>query len=218
MALVNSAMDVAPRYLRLIRDITIKVHVKCYKDGLPREEFLRIQSALSKFAERLTTGHSLLKFTIIYLEQTGDITRARSNIGNYELQARIYREWNGKEVINREYLAWTSVDKEAIDEAISREVYYQILEPLGLIHGVRHVKISSGNEDFNQRLTRAIQSQTKVCKPIFAMETRVVKVRGRKQIKQCRVTGRKWFESKYDFLLEAPSGEQQSNRGASPTS
>ena len=215
-AMQNTITSIAPRYWRLLRDITIKVHVKCYRDGIPRERYLMIQSALETFAAALTTGHSLVKITIIYLEHTSDLPRLDHSVGDWELKD-IQDSHDGAPSCFKAHkpLGWEGCDQkaDAVRSAPVTDTYHKVLEPLGLIFGVRTVHISGGNEDFNQRLTRAIQSPHRICEPVPVSE--IPKGRGRERK---LAEGRKWYESKYDFLFDAPAGkEQRSGGGVSST-
>lgn len=81
--------------------------------------------------------------------------------------------------------------------------FENVLEPLGTLHGIRDVKIENVTPAFKVKLTRALKGSEIACRLAEeAYRTKMVKVKGRRRPRTCRL--RVYHESRYIWKPLSP--------------
>lgn len=80
-----------------------------------------------------------------------------------------------------------------------------VLEPLGIVHGIPEVTITGVEPEFMEKLKSALTGEKISCSPIqeVAYGTRTVKVKGRKRLQRYRL-GR-YYDSTYNWTTDCPA-------------
>ncbi|MCJ1477855.1 hypothetical protein MMC13_006528 [Lambiella insularis] len=179
----NNTLGVAPHYLARIRNMTLFIAINSYCCNLPHFQYLRVKNALQRFADTLNgeSGHNIERLHIKYTEF--ESKHGRADHRRYHHQHD--NSWSRSTVMDHlrtEYLrVYRNVPlgipgTERSEDLFSTK-YQNVLEPLGTIFNITEVRVVGVEAGFAARLTAAMQSPQKMCRP---MERQLDQTRRRK--------------------------------------
>ncbi|MCJ1317387.1 hypothetical protein MMC15_002710 [Xylographa vitiligo] len=197
----NNILQIAPGYLRMMKRIVLVVAIEAFCCHLPRYEYVRVKSAVQKFAEYLSRpDKKLVRLDIRYSEFESDHTRA----SHFDSRRRPDHEWTRSQVMDHlrvEFNGNHHLGSSAVARPATRKHRYQYaLEPLGTLYGVKDVCIYGVDAEFGAQLKKGMQSKEKLCglKPTLSHDEkdRTGERNGEKKIK--------WWDSTHEWNVDRP--------------
>ncbi|MCJ1399392.1 hypothetical protein MMC11_002594 [Xylographa trunciseda] len=197
----NNTLQIAPRYLRMMKHIVLVVAMEAFCCHLPRYEYLRVKNAIQKFAQNLGgPDRELAYLDIRYTEFESDHTRA----SHVDSRQRPDHKWTRSQVIDHLRVEFNSnhhLGYLTTTGASARKYRYQhALEPLGTIFGVERVFVYGLDDRFGAMLRKAIQSKERLC------ESKSNVSQAEEDTTRGRLASRKtkWWDSTYDWNIDIP--------------
>ncbi|MCJ1413810.1 hypothetical protein MMC32_000135 [Xylographa parallela] len=197
----NNILQIAPRYLRMMKRIVLVVAIEAFCCHLPRYEYVRVKNAMQKFAEDLSGPEKkLVRLDIRYTEFESEHTRA----SHLDSRHRPDHEWTRSQVMDHLRVEFDGNHHLGLlttaRPATRRCRYQHALEPLGTVFDVKEVSIHGVDDEFGVKLKGGMQSKERRCvpKPKLSQneKNRTKERQGAKKIK--------WWDSTYDWNVDMP--------------
>ncbi|MCJ1295796.1 hypothetical protein MMC34_007360 [Xylographa carneopallida] len=195
----NNILQIARRYLRMMRHIVLVVAIEAFCCQLPRFEYMRVKNAMRKLAEDLSgPDKKLVRFDIRYTEFESDHTRA----SHVDARHRPDHLWRRSEVMDHLRVEFNDnhhLGLSATARPATRKCRYQhALEPLGSIFDVKEVSVHGVDDEFGRKLKKGMQSKESICKPVPKLD-QDKKDRTKEGPKASKT---KWWDSTYEWNVD----------------
>ncbi|MCJ1395147.1 hypothetical protein MMC18_008028 [Xylographa bjoerkii] len=193
----NNTVQIAPRYLRMMKCIVLDVAIEAFCCHLPRYEYIRVKKAVQKFAEDLGgPGRELARLFIRYSEFESEHTRAT----HVDARQRPDHEWTRSQVMNHLRVEYNSNHDlgyltMARGPRTAKHQYQNALEPLGTVFDVEKVLTYGVDDELGVKLKRAMQSRERLCEPKSKVDhVETGKTKGRRRSRAI-----KWWDSTFEW-------------------
>ena len=196
----NNTIQIAPRYLRMMKRVVLVVAIEAFCCHLPRYQYIRVKNAIQKFADDLGgSDRELVHLSVRYTEFESNHTRAT----HIDARRRPDHEWTRSQVMDHLRVEFNSKHHLGypgphIHHASHQ--YQNVLEPLGMVFGIDEVLVYGVEAEFGAKLQRTMQSKEKLCEP-KAKITHGKKDRVRRQRVSRAI---KWWDSTFEWKEAVP--------------